>query len=68
MTWTVRWHLLAERDFYDLRHWQTAERIDAALHTASGVEHRLLVPPYFVRISRDRATRMLHVWRIVRYA
>jgi hypothetical protein len=82
MTWTVRWHRLAERDFYDLPHWQTAERIDGALQrfatsgegdlrrvdTALGIEHRLLVPPYFVRISHDRPTRTLHVWRIVRYA
>ncbi len=82
MIWTVRWHVLAERDFYDIPHWQTAERIDAAVQrfatsgegdlrridTALGLEHRLLVPQYFVRVSRDRVMRTLHVWRIVRYA
>lgn len=82
MSWTIRWHVLAERDFYDLPHWQTAERIDTAIlrfassaegdvrrvDTPSGKEFRLLVPPYFVRISRDRASRTIHVWRIVRYA
>lgn len=81
MSWDVRWHVLAERDFYEVPHWQTAERIDTAvqrfattgegdlrhIQTTFGVEHRLLVPPYFVRVSRDRATRTLHVWRIVRY-
>ena len=82
MSWVVRWHRLAERDFYELPHWRTAERIDEAvqrfassgvgelrrIETAQGIEHRLLVPPYFVRLSRDRATRTIHVWRIARYA
>jgi hypothetical protein len=82
MSWTVRWHVLAERDFYELAHWQTAARIDEAVQrlaatgegdlrriaTTLGAEHRLLVPPYFVRISRDRTTRVVHVWRIVRCA
>jgi hypothetical protein len=82
MSWSVRWHLLAERDFHDIPHWETAARIDAAvqllaatgegplrrIETPHGAEHRLLVPPYFVRVSRDRGSRTLHVWRIVRYA
>jgi hypothetical protein len=28
MTWSVRWHLLAERDFYELPHWKTARSRD----------------------------------------
>ena len=82
MSWSVRWHRLAERDFYNIPNWETAARIDAAvqrlattgegplrrMETEQGTEHRLLVPPYLIRISRDRTTRTLHVWRIVRYA
>lgn len=82
MTWSIEWAPRALYDFYRVPNWQTAARIDEALlrlaETGKGPlrriegdgppEFRLLVPPYFARVTRDRARKAIVVWRIVRYA
>ena len=58
MSWSVRRHLLAERDFHHIPHWETAARVDAPfndsprrvkaplrrIETQHGAEPRLWVP------------------------
>lgn len=82
MTWAIEWSPAALRDFFAVPSWTTAARIDEALQrlatTGEGelrrveiggtYETRLLVPPYALLVTRDRARRTIVVWRIVRYA
>jgi hypothetical protein len=82
MTWAVEWAPRALHDLYRIPNWQTAALVDEAIlrfaesgtgalrrvQTEGGIEHRLLVYPYFVRLTRDRASKTIYVWRIVRYA
>lgn len=82
MTWAIEWSPAALRDFYAVPNWTTAARIDEAIQrlatTGEGdlrrveidgiFETRLLVPPYALLVTRDRARRTIVVWRIVRYA
>lgn len=80
--WQLLWAPAALRDFDALPHWRSAERIDEAIQllarTGQGPTRRaavdgrledvLLVPPYFVVLSRVREDRTIVLWRIIRFA
>ncbi len=79
--WNVAWFSQAEEDLRNI-HWDTAGRIDAALmrlaETGEGTLRKvvihdrvwsaLLLWPYAALVTRDKATRTILVWRVVRYA
>ncbi|MBX3226269.1 MAG: hypothetical protein KIT84_43220 [Labilithrix sp.] len=80
--WQLLWAPAALRDLHAVPHWRSAERIDEAVQrlaeTGEGPTRRaaiegrlediLLVPPYFVVLSRVREDRTIVVWRIIRFA
>ena len=78
--WTPAWVPQAQADQL-LVHWETAERIDAAVQrfatTGEGLRRIviegvarpcLLVPPYAAIVSIERSARVVWVWQVVRYA
>lgn len=79
--WNLTWSSQAEADLRNL-HWETAGKLDAALirfaEAGEGTLRKfvvgdrvwsaLLLWPYAALVTRDKETRTILVWRVVRYA
>ena len=80
MSWQTKWSPLATHRLHDLP-WRDQERIDAAVMryaetgegklvrvaTDNAVASRLVVAPYFVRITLDPYEGIMHIWTVYRF-
>ena len=79
MTWRIEWSPLAEHRLRELP-WRDATRVDAAVlqfaNTGKGqlvrlpsdapITLRLCVTPYYVRLTLDPFSGVMHIWTVYR--